>query len=314
VSPRVVALQDPANKRCPSRRTERTAAFWAVHARKVVEPGADAFKVWRDISLRPGPVMVWTPAQTGAFLDHVVGDRLSALFEIIVATGMRRAEACGLRRSDLDLDAGMVAVCATRVQIGWAVQDETPKSDAEHRDISLDWRTLAVLRAHLARQAAERLAWGEAWARSGFVFTREDGALLHPGTVSNRFRRLAFAANLPPVSLHSLRHGAATYALAAGVDIKVVQERLGHSTSTLTRDTYTSVLPDVARAAAEAAAAMIPRTVSGTDGLPTDSQALAAASLRKARSEKMQVKTLTASGAPGARTQNPRIKSPLLYH
>jgi hypothetical protein len=130
----------------------------------------------------------------------------------------------------------------------------------------------------------------------------------------NRFRRLAFAANLPPVSLHSLRHGAATYALAAGVDIKVVQERLGHSTSTLTRDTYTSVLPDVARAAAEAAAAMIPRAVSGTDGLPTDSQALAAASLRKARSEKMQVKTLTAGGAPGARTQNPRIKSPLLYH
>ena len=185
----------------------------------------------------------------------------------------RRAEACGLRRPDLDLDAGLIIVSATRVQIGWDVADESPKSQAGQRDIALDQRTIAALRAHLARQSAERLAWGEAWAGTGLVFTREDGAPLHPGTVSNRFRRLAFEAKLPPVSLHSLRHGAATYALAAGLDIKIVQERLGHSTSALTRDTCMSVLPDVARAAAEAAAAMIPRADTGTDGLPMDSPA-----------------------------------------
>jgi integrase len=69
------------------------------------------------------------------------------------------------------------------------------------------------------------------------------------------------AAGLPPVGFRSLRHGAATYALAAGVEVKLVQERLGHSTSTLTRDVYTSVLPEVARAAAESAPAMIPRRV-----------------------------------------------------
>jgi site-specific recombinase XerD len=57
---------------------------------------------------------------------------------------------------------------------------------------------------------------------------------------------------------HALRHGAATYTLAAGVDVKPVQERLGHSTSALTRDVCTLVLPDVARAAAEARDAMIP--------------------------------------------------------
>jgi hypothetical protein len=96
--------------------------------------------------------------------------------------------------------------------------------------------------------------------------------------------------------------------------VKVVQERLGHSTSTLTRDTYTSVLPDVARAAAEAAAAMIPRAASGTDGLPTDSQTGAAAPLAKAAGGRTQVNRLKIGGASGARTRNPRIKSPLLYH
>jgi integrase len=91
-------------------------------------------------------------------------------------------------------------------------------------------------------------------------------------TVSARFCRLAYDAGLPPVSFHSLRHGAATYALAAGVDVKLVQQRLGHSTSTLTRDTYTSVLPDLAHHAAEAAAALVPRHATGTDGFPRDSQ------------------------------------------
>jgi integrase len=70
---------------------------------------------------------------------------------------------------------------------------------------------------------------------------------------------LVAAADLPPIRLHDLRHGAASLT-AAGVDLKVVQETLGHSSITLTSDTYTSVYPAVAAAAADAAAALVPRT------------------------------------------------------
>jgi hypothetical protein len=66
-------------------------------------------------------------------------------------------------------------------------------------------------------------------------------------------------AGLPPIRLHDLRHGAATLALAAGVDLRTVQEQLGHSSIVLTADTYTSVLPDVARIAAEKVATLIIR-------------------------------------------------------
>jgi Phage integrase family len=59
------------------------------------------------------------------------------------------------------------------------------------------------------------------------------------------------------VTLHGLRHGAATLALAARVDLKVVQDQLGHSTVVLTADTYTSVLPETARTAAEDTAALL---------------------------------------------------------
>ena len=63
---------------------------------------------------------------------------------------------------------------------------------------------------------------------------------------------------LPPIRLHDLRHGSATRALAAGTDIKVISEMLRHSSTQITSDTYTSVLPEVAHQAAEAAAGLVP--------------------------------------------------------
>lgn len=66
------------------------------------------------------------------------------------------------------------------------------------------------------------------------------------------------AAGLPPIRLHDLRHVAATLMLAAGIDIKVVSETLGHSDTRITRDTYQSVLDDLARDAAEKVVQLVP--------------------------------------------------------
>jgi hypothetical protein len=140
-----------------------------------------------------------------------------------------------------------------------ALREDKPKSDAGDREVALDAGTVAALRAHRRRQIASRLQWGPAWVDSGKVFTREDGSVLHPATVTNRFQTLAAAATLPPIRLHDLRRGAASLMLAAGVAPKVVQETLGHSSITLTLDTYTSVYDEVAAEAAEAAAALVPR-------------------------------------------------------
>jgi integrase-like protein len=87
----------------------------------------------------------------------------------------------------------------------------------------------------------------------------EYGSPLHPEYVTRHFHQLVRAATCPPIRLHDLRHGAATLAVAGGPDLKTVSEMLGHSTITLTGDTYASVLPEVARAAAESAAALVPR-------------------------------------------------------
>ena len=207
--------------------------------------------------------MVWTSEQTGLFLDRIQQDRLYPLFQLIAYRGLRRGEACGVRWVDLSKAAQSLTISEQLVQLGWVVEAGDPKSDAGGRIIALDKVTLAVLEAWRKLQIAERLACGGGWIQSGRIFTREDGGELHPADVTNYFNALVEATDLPPVRLHDLRHGAATVAsLEAGVDIKVVQEELGHSTSTLTRDTYTSVSPRLARDAAERTSAAIPRAAS----------------------------------------------------
>ena len=108
---------------------------------------------------------------------------------------------------------------------------------------------------HRASQQAEQVMLGERYHDSGYVITSLNGDPLAPDRLSRYFRQLSAAAGLPPIRLHDLRPGAASLALAAGADLKVVQDMLGHSSIVLTADTYTSVLPEVARRAAEHTAA-----------------------------------------------------------
>ncbi|GAB3494011.1 site-specific integrase [Amycolatopsis cihanbeyliensis] len=227
---------------------------------------AERVEQWRQTGIRPSPVMVWTPEQTGQFLAHVAEDRLYALWHLLTFRGLRRGEACGLRPEDLNLDAGTLDVAKQLTEVDYEVAESDPKTDAGERTIALDAGTTEMLRTHRVRQARERLSWGPAWVDSGRVFTRENGEQLRPSWVTDRFAALAAEAGLPPIRLHDLRHGAATLALAGGAEMKTVQDMLGHSSITITSDVYTSVLPDVAREAAEAAARLIPRQVTGTDG------------------------------------------------
>jgi integrase len=210
---------------------------------------------WRDTGQKPSRVMVWTPLQTGQFLDHAADDPLYPLFHLIAFRGLRRREACGLPWSETDLTGQSITITAQITQIGWAAEYGEPKSDASGRVVSLDNDTTDVFRAHRARQHRVRRALGNAWVDSGLVFTDTVGSPLHPA----RFRELNTSAGLPPIRLHDLRHGAATLTLATGADLKIVQDLLGHSSITITADTYAHVLPELARETAEAAARIVPR-------------------------------------------------------
>lgn len=131
------------------------------------------------------------------------------------------------------------------------------KTAASRRTIALDKTTIRLLREHRRRQTSERLATGNKWDDTRYVFTNPLGEPLNPDYLTRRFNTLVTTSGLPPVRLHDLRHGAATLAHAAGADLKAVQEQLGHTSIVLTADTYTSVLMQMHFKIAEATARLV---------------------------------------------------------
>jgi len=131
----------------------------------------------------------------------------------------------------------------------------TPKTAKGRRTITLDAGTVAALREHRKRQAAERLLMGAGWSDNDLVFCHVDGTLLHPERFTRGFSEAVRRRGLPAIRLHDLRHGWATLALQAGVHPKV-QERLGHANIGITLDTYSHVVAGLHEDAAEQVAAL----------------------------------------------------------
>jgi len=200
---------------------------------------------------------IWTPSQLATFLACSESNRLGAAFRLVAFTGLRRGELCGIRWSDLNLEAKTATIKQQLVESGRELHFGEPKTKKGGRVISLDAETVTSLRSHKAAQATERLAWGPAYNSLDLVFCREDGSPLRPDQVSKLFIALSETAGLPRIVLHGLRHTHATHALAAGVSITVVSNRLGHSRSSFTADTYTRVLPEVDQEAADLIARMV---------------------------------------------------------
>jgi integrase len=204
---------------------------------------------------------VWTAAQTSAFLDSVRGGRLFALWRLAATTGIRRGEFLALRWEDVDLDHGWLTVRRARVRcadgrLGYG----PPKTRAGLRRIDLDTETLVALREQRRRQLEERLAYGPSWPDDDLIFCREDGQPLDPDGVTGAFDRLARRAGLPKIVLHDLRHGAASMLLAAGVNPKVVQERLGPASIQITLDLYSHVMAGLQADASAKLAALLDGT------------------------------------------------------
>ncbi len=202
-------------------------------------------------------MVTWTAEQLSAFLQGVADDRLGAAYLLLATTGMRRGEALGLRWSDLDLDAGRAAIRQTLIAVNHEPMLGTPKTAKGRRTISLDASTVAALREHRRRQAAERLQMGAGWTDLDLVFSRADGHPLHPERFSRSFADRARQLGFPRIRLHDLRHGWATMALAAGVHPKVVQERLGHANIGITLDVYSHVTAGLHDDAAERVAGLV---------------------------------------------------------
>jgi len=196
-----------------------------------------------------------SPEDAARFLKAAKDDRWGVVFSLALITGMRPEEYFGLQWKDIDFDQGMVTVQRTLVWRrkggGWYFGE--PKTSRSRRSIPIPRFIVQELREHRRHQAEERLKAGPRYSNLDLVFaTAEGGPLLHQNIFRRHFKPLLKRAGLSEsIRLYDLRHSCATLLLAAQENPKVVSERLGHATVTLTLDTYSHVLPSMQRAATD---------------------------------------------------------------
>ena len=271
------------NQRSPStiegyRRTIR-AALSAAQRRELiaVNPAVGRMDAIPQRTNDDDDPIVWQPEETARFLEHVLDDRLSALYELAAYAGLRRGELCGLRWSDIDADGGgltvrQTIVSVTRKQVT-PEQAACPVCGAEHvgrlfkfpkSRMGRRWVPLApparrALARHRQAQDAEREFLGIDYDDHDLVFCRPDGLPLRPDRVTVVFERHVAACGLPPVRLHDTRHGACSLMLAGGVPIEIVQMILGHSTPEITRRVYAHLMRKTAAKQVEKASKILTR-------------------------------------------------------
>jgi len=185
-------------------------------------------------------------SETATLLKSLEGHHLHMPTLIAVTTGMRRGEISALKWQDVDLENKTIYVRSSLEQTKGKLRFKEPKTKKSKRNIPLAALTVDALKTHKKEQAKQRLALGPVFSNNDLVCPKEGGSPLPPDTLSTRFSAfMRTCNNIKRIRFHDLRHTHATTLLMRGVNVKVVSERLGHSSVSITLDTYGHVMPGI---------------------------------------------------------------------
>jgi integrase len=201
------------------------------------------------------------PEQVKTLIDATTDHRHGVMIRFVFMTGCRRAEVCGARWGDVDLDAGTFTVRQTIVAPRYEMQITSPKSEDGERTIALDDETKAALKAHKVRQNEERLAFGPGWGThplaDDLIFRDEEGGPVKPALFSLAFQTAVAKAGLPKIRLHDARHTHAALLALSGASPQEMSERLGHHSAAFTLSNYGGLYKDRDKRAAAGVAALV---------------------------------------------------------
>jgi integrase len=237
--------------RSPSPRTRRhihrilkSALARAVEQQAIARNPADALKRLPKVEAKP--IATLTVEQSTRLLQAIKHTTTYWPVLLALATGMRRGEILALRWKNVDLPegpSGLVRVVESLEQTRKGGLRFKPTKTEKARAITLPKFAAEELRRWKREQAEALLALGVRQKPDTLVCARQDGEPKQPGSLTHEFTYLVgrVGRDVPRVRFHDLRHSHATQLLASGVHPKIVQERLGHSTITVTMDLYSHV-------------------------------------------------------------------------
>lgn len=175
-------------------------------------------------------------------------------FKLILATGMRRGECCGLRWSDIDWNNRSLHIQRNVVKVSYQlILIKEPKTRAGNRVVYLSQELCKLLRAWQKECAWEKeQLGGGALAAEDYLFRQPSGDPMVPSSFTFRFKKILRENGLPEnLNVHSLRHTNASLLIAQGVDVRTVAGLLGHAQPSTTLDIYSHAFDKNKRAAQE---------------------------------------------------------------
>ena len=180
----------------------------------------------------------YTAEQANKLLEVIHGEVLEPVIMLGLLFGMRRSEALGLRWSDINFKNQTIVISNTMTQMRTLLIDEHTKSFTSHRMLSVMDEVIGYFKRLKTQQEANKREYGDKYHDSDFVCVWPDGRIILPGYVSHNFKKLLAKYDLPEIRFHDLRHTAGSLLLVQGVNIKQIQEFLGHSDVTTTLNIY----------------------------------------------------------------------------
>lgn len=174
------------------------------------------------------------------------------MITLLVYTGIRRGELCGLEWKDIDFENQVMHVVRSAQYIGnKTVITKEPKTKSGIRHFSLSIHACILLKRYKHWQLEQKFNAGDQWTESDRLFTSWNGKPIHPDTITDWFSKFIKRSELPYVTLHSLRHTNATLMIAEGTDVCTVSRRLGHANTATTLNIYAHALKSKDREAAD---------------------------------------------------------------
>lgn len=194
---------------------------------------------------------VWTLEQTRHFITVMADHPLFPLAFVAISTGLRIGEICGLTWSSVDFEHLTIQVRQSAQYVrGQGMILAEPKTERGRRLVTISPIVIETLKAHRERQV-EWIERAEKWHEMDLVFPNRTGEPRDPSNLLFFWKKMVKEAGLPYIKFHALRHTHASLLLLSGMHPKIIQERLGHSSITLTLDLYSHSIPSLQQEAAD---------------------------------------------------------------
>ncbi|MDR0875944.1 MAG: site-specific integrase [Clostridiales Family XIII bacterium] len=225
----------------------QTAVYWQII------PDNPCDRV-RPPSVKRKEAKAFDDAETTALIKHLekAENPFRTAIYLLLDTGMRRGELLGLKWGDLNLTDGRLTIERNLLYTPEkGVFEDTTKTESSNRMIALSKNMVTLLKRYSAYQKERRLAAGDRWVQTDYVFTDWKGEAMRPDTLSRWFTKFIATTKLPRLPLKSLRHTNATHLIMAGVPVRAVSDRLGHAQPTTTLNVYSHAIKSYNEQAAQ---------------------------------------------------------------